>query len=108
MDTRKTIVAIAASASLLAGTIAVSATPAQAAPTTAAAIVTPAAAKYKFKNCTALNKVYPHGVGRSNAKDKTKGKRVTNFTHSTSLYNKVIGYRKGLDRDKDGIACEKK
>ena len=67
-----------------------------------------AAQKYKFKNCTALNKVYRHGVGKSNAKDKTSGKRVTTFKKSTSLYKKVIGYRKGLDRDKDGIACEKR
>jgi hypothetical protein len=67
----------------------------------------PSAVKYKFKNCTALNKVYAHGVGKSGAKDKTSGKAVTDFVHSTSLYKKVIKYRKGLDRDKDGIACEK-
>jgi hypothetical protein len=72
-----------------------------------AGLVMPSAVKYKFKNCTALNKVYPHGVGRNNAKDHTSGTRVTNFKHSTSLYKKVIGYRKGLDRDHDGIACEK-
>ena len=66
------------------------------------------APKYKFKNCTALNKVYKLGVGKNNAKDKTSGKRVTNFKHSTALYKKVIGYNKRLDRDKDGIACEKR
>ena len=65
-------------------------------------------AKYKFKNCTALNKTYAHGVGKSNAKDKTSGKPVTTFKKSTSLYNKVIRYKRGLDRDKDGIACEKR
>lgn len=65
------------------------------------------AARYKFKNCTALNKVYKHGVGRSNARDKTSGTPVTNFKHSTTLYKKVIRYHSGLDRDKDGIACEK-
>lgn len=69
--------------------------------------VSPSALKYKFKNCTALHKVYPHGVGKSNAVDKTSGRRVTNFKHSTSLYKKIIGYHKGLDRDHDGIACEK-
>ena len=76
-----------------------------------ASVVVPAASaapKYKFKNCTALNKVYKHGVGKSNARDHTSGTRVTNFKHSTSLYKKVIGYRSGLDRDKDGIACEKR
>lgn len=71
-------------------------------------VVTATAVKYKFKNCTAMNKVYPHGVGKSNAKDKTSGKRVTTFKHSTSLYKKIIKYRAGLDRDKDGIACEKR
>jgi hypothetical protein len=63
---------------------------------------------YRFKNCTALNKVYKHGVGRVHAKDKTSGKPVTTFKHSDALYKKVIKYRAGLDRDKDGIACEKR
>jgi hypothetical protein len=31
---------------------------------------------------------------------------VTNFKRSTLLYNRAIGYNRGLDRD--GIACEKK
>ena len=61
-----------------------------------------------YKNCTNLNKRYPHGVGRANARDKTSGKPVTTFTRSTSLYNRAISYNRGLDRDKDGIACEKK
>ncbi len=79
---------------------------------TQAAVAAPAAAqtaaaKYKFKNCTALNKVYPHGVGKAHAKDHTSGKPVTNFKHSTSLYKKIVGHRSSLDRDKDGIACEK-
>ena len=75
---------------------------------TAGVLLPQAAQKYKFKNCKALNKVYAHGVGKSNAKDKTSGKPVTTFKKSTSLYKKVIGHRKGLDRDKDGIACEKR
>ena len=63
---------------------------------------------YKFKNCTALHKVYKHGLGKSNAKDHVKGKTkpVTNFKHDTTLYNKAIAYNKRLDADKDGIACE--
>lgn len=81
---------------------------AQAVAPTSATVVMPSAVKYKFKNCKALNKVYKHGVGKSNAKDRTSGKPVTNFKHSTKLYKKVIGYHKGLDRDKDGIACEKR
>lgn len=58
----------------------------------------------EFKNCTALNKTYPHGVGKKGAKDKTSGKRVTNFKVNTTVYNQ----NKKSDRDKDGIACEKK
>lgn len=57
-----------------------------------------------FANCTALNKTYPHGVGKKGAKDKTSGKRVTTFRVNTTVYNQ----NKKSDRDKDGIACEKK
>ena len=51
-----------------------------------------------------LNRVYPHGVGRYGARDHTSGTPVTNFRRSNRLYRQ----NKGLDRDKDGIACEKK
>ena len=67
-----------------------------------------AAMPAKFKNCTALNKVYPHGVGKAKAVDRTSGKRVTTFRRSTKLYNQAMKYNRGLDRDKDGIACEKR
>jgi hypothetical protein len=61
----------------------------------------------KWKNCTAVNKRYPHGVGKARAHDKTTGTPVTNFKHSTKLYKRAMHYNKRLDRDKDGIACEK-
>jgi hypothetical protein len=32
---------------------------------------------------------------------------VTNFKRSTRLYNLAMHYHPGLDRDHDGIACEK-
>lgn len=93
------IASLAASAVVLSGT----AVPASAAP-----------APKSYKNCTELNKVYPHGVGRKGAKDKTTGKRVTTFRVDNTLY----GYNDGgavrhrgeynLDRDNDGIACEKR
>ncbi|MFS3129131.1 excalibur calcium-binding domain-containing protein [Nocardioides sp. Bht2] len=67
-----------------------------------------AAMPKQFKNCTALQKVYPHGVGRNNAKDRTSGKPVTNFKRSTAIYNKAMSHNKRLDADKDGIACEKR
>ncbi|RCK70490.1 calcium-binding protein [Desertihabitans brevis] len=69
-----------------------------------------------YANCTALNKVYPHGVGKAKAKDKVSGKSkpVTNFRKSDKVYSYNDGgskrYKgeKDLDRDNDGIACEKR
>jgi hypothetical protein len=61
-----------------------------------------------YKNCTNLNKRYPHGVGRANARDKTSGTPVTRFRRSNRIYRAATSYNGGLDRDKDGIACEKK
>jgi hypothetical protein len=65
----------------------------------------PLAAK-PFANCTALNKKHAHGVGKKGAKDKVSGKTkpVTNFAVSNALYNE----NKSMDRDKDGVACEKR
>jgi hypothetical protein len=60
------------------------------------------------KNCTALHKRFPHGVGKLSAHDRTKsGDPVTNFRRSTRLYNLAMSYNKRLDADKDGVACEK-
>lgn len=67
-----------------------------------------------YKNCAALNKVYPHGVGKSGATDHTSGTKVKNFTVSTTVYKMNDGPRNqasgeyDLDRDNDGIACEKR
>jgi hypothetical protein len=72
-----------------------------------AAGTTQAATPSLYKNCTNLNKRYPHGLGKLGARDKTSGEPVTNFRHSTRLYRIAMSYNKGLDRDKDGIACEK-
>ncbi|WP_305786373.1 excalibur calcium-binding domain-containing protein [Symbioplanes lichenis] len=64
------------------------------------------AAAKTYKNCTALNKVYKHGVARKGASDKVRGstRPVTTFTVSTAVYNA----NKKSDRDKDGVACEKR
>ncbi len=56
-----------------------------------------------YSNCTKLNRVYPHGVGKPGARDKTSGTPVTNFKRSRALYRA----NKSRDRDGDGIACEK-
>lgn len=64
----------------------------------------------KYSNCTAVHKTYSGGIAKSGVKSNTvtsKGK----VTHralkgkvkvDTNLYNA----NKGLDRDKDGVACE--
>jgi hypothetical protein len=59
-----------------------------------------------FANCTALNKVYRHGVGRKGARDRVSGstKPVTNFTVNNAVYYANTK----SDRDRDGIACEKR
>jgi hypothetical protein len=58
------------------------------------------------ENCTAPNKRCPHGLGRLGARDKTSGTPVTTFRRSTPLYRLAVSYNRGLDRDKDGIACK--
>ncbi|GAB1643188.1 excalibur calcium-binding domain-containing protein [Krasilnikovia sp. MM14-A1259] len=71
------------------------------------AVVLPAeAAVPTYRNCTALNQRYKHGVGRAGARDKVSGssRPVTTFTVNTALYNA----NKRMDRDKDGVACEKR
>jgi hypothetical protein len=72
-----------------------------------AAIGSAIAAPPLYKNCTNLNKKYPHGLGRMGARDQTSGTPVTNFKRSTKLYKLAMSYNRGLDRDKDGVACEK-
>ena len=63
-----------------------------------------------FQNCTQLHRVYPHGVGKVGARDKTvRGARpVTTWKRNTAVYNKAMKVNRDLDRDRDGIACEKK
>ena len=73
----------------------------------AVGIASPAdAATGTWRNCTAVHKHYAHGVGKSSAHDKTSGKPVTNFTHSNALYKAAMDHNRGLDRDKDNVACE--
>lgn len=65
-----------------------------------------AATTTRFANCTQLNHVYRHGVGRPGARDKVRGttKPVTNFYVSASIYKQ----NSRLDRDHNGIACERR
>lgn len=71
------------------------------------ALAPAAQAAPSYKNCTELQKTYPHGIGRADARDKTSGRPVTTFRKDTAGYNKAMNANRGLDRDKDGIACEK-
>jgi hypothetical protein len=54
-----------------------------------------------YASCAALNRVYPHGVGRPGARDR--GGNVTTFTRSLATYR----LNTESDRDHDGIACER-
>jgi hypothetical protein len=67
---------------------------------------------YLWQNCTHVHSKYRHGVGRANAHDRTTGTPVTTFYRSTRLYNIAMSYNSqrgyNLDRDHDGIACEKR
>jgi hypothetical protein len=71
------------------------------------AAVVPRAVPALWKNCTHVNKRYRHGVGKVGAHDRTSGTPVTSFKRSTFLYRTAMRYNRSLDRDRDGIACEK-
>ena len=65
-----------------------------------------------WQKCANVNAKYPHGVGKVGAIDRdADGHRladpVTNFKRSNRVYRIAMSCNKGLDRDKDGIACEK-
>ena len=65
--------------------------------------VSPAAAATHYANCNALHHAHRYGVAKSNA----AANKQVNSNHyrpfvSLSLYNA----NSGLDRDKDGTACE--
>lgn len=59
-------------------------------------------------NCTNLNKKWPHGVGTRRAVDRTTGVRVTTFYRNNDAYWAAEHHNGTLDRDNDGIACEKR
>jgi hypothetical protein len=69
-------------------------------------IVTPAATAAKprvFKNCTAVNKVYAHGIAKNFKVIKTADGLTGRPFVGTNLY---AAQKKTLDRDHDGAACE--
>ena len=61
----------------------------------------------KFKNCSLLNKDYPGGVAEKASSDnKNKAGVLQDSKNSPKVSSKIYKENKGLDRDKDGIACE--
>lgn len=75
---------------------------------------TQAEASSTYKNCTAFNKKYPYGVRKStstkNRVKKRSGGTVYERSYakvSASIYKKATRFNSDLDRDKDGIACER-
>jgi hypothetical protein len=72
---------------------------------------TPAtAATIKYKNCKKLNAVHTSGVAKPGAQNtkKVNGKVVAVTTTGVPTYDAALYKKnKGLDRDKDGVACEK-
>jgi hypothetical protein len=67
------------------------------------AVTSPTITSVRYPRCSARNRRYPHGVGRVGACDHTSGTSVTTFKHSNTIYRQ----NSHLDRDKDGVACEK-
>ncbi len=76
--------------------------------TIGALIIAPTATTAKvFPNCTAVNKVYKHGIAK-NFKVIKKASGLTGRPFvSAKLYAAVQRQSHPLDRDKDGVACEK-
>jgi hypothetical protein len=62
----------------------------------------PAPSARSFANCTAMHKVFPHGVGLFGAHDHTSGEPVTNFARRPKIYRANAK----SDADHDHIACE--
>ncbi|MFF2853487.1 MULTISPECIES: excalibur calcium-binding domain-containing protein [unclassified Peribacillus] len=75
------------------------------------------AASKTYKNCTEFNKKYSKGVAKSSkTKNKVVSKKTKKVTYkplskgtkiSSTIYKEAMKNNDDLDRDNDGIACEK-
>jgi hypothetical protein len=65
-----------------------------------------AAVPREFGKCADLQAIYRHGVAKPGAHDVVRGhtKPVTTFLVDRKLY----ALNQSLDRDRDGVACEKR
>jgi hypothetical protein len=62
----------------------------------------------KFKNCAALNKVYEGGIAKNKKVSNKNSKGIPQKSkYAPKVSKKIYNLNKGLDRDKDGIACER-
>ena len=104
---RKALAASTVSVALLLGGAVVA--PAQAQPVHGHAVVTKATPK-KFKNCDAMHKVFKGGIAKEksakNMKTVSGNKVKANSKYKPKVSAKWYRLNKGLDRDKDRIACE--
>jgi hypothetical protein len=66
-------------------------------------VASPAPVPTKYKNCATLNRVYSGGVSKS-ATARNKGGTLK-FQQFVSA--KVYALNRSLDRDNDGLACER-
>lgn len=69
---------------------------------TAPATALPSGAK-AFPNCSAVQKVYPHGIAKSTAAART----ATGLKGTPKISASLYAANKSKDRDGDGVACEK-
>lgn len=60
-----------------------------------------------FANCAALNAVYPGGVANSSGAVNVANGRITPTRWPVTVYPELYAQHTRLDRDKDGIACER-
>jgi hypothetical protein len=69
------------------------------------------AAPTKYRSCAAMNKAYAGGVAKSSSAKNTKtvrGKKVAaKSVYRPKVNAALYNANKGLDRDRDGIACER-
>lgn len=62
----------------------------------------------KFKNCSALQKVYEGGVAKNKkATNRNSKGQLQESNYSPFISKKIYNMNKRLDRDKDKIACER-
>lgn len=60
-----------------------------------------------FKSCTALHKKYPGGVAKAGVKYNLVSGKKKAFKVKPKISTALYKANKKLDRDKDGIACER-